>query len=98
MRSINCDPQVVGRARPHLTSIMSDSAGAGGEGPAAGKTHVLLLLCQELVSNGPGKYRTVSCISHTFLPPNQVSKEGVRLIHEYVQVLRYNRRNDSLVE
>ena len=43
-------------------------------------------------------YRTVSCISRTFLPQNQVSKEGVRLIHEYIQVLRYKGRNDSLVE
>ncbi len=29
-------------------------------------------------------YRTVSCIRCTFLPQNLTSKEGVRLIHEYI--------------
>ncbi len=36
-------------------------------------------------------YRTVSCISRTFLPQNQVSKEGVHLIHEYTQVFEIQR-------
>ncbi len=30
------------------------------------------------------EYRTISCIRRTFLPQNLTSKEGVRLIHEYI--------------
>ncbi len=52
---------------------------------------IMLLHKTHLWGTSEHTYRTVSCIRRTFLPQNQASKEGVCLIHEYIQIFEIQR-------